>query len=382
MITLNEMERRYLTLKEAMKEHNLDALIIYGTAETSGRGNLRYLTNWRIPSRRAYLFVPLNNEPVLICTTKGHMQTAMKVGFIKDVRWIECLYELHPFKPAEILGHLLANFPGSKPHIGIAGTPRTLGLTAPEFETIRQLAPKATFSHTDTVLRNIRAVKNDVEMKFVEEASALADLAYDVSLRNLKKGKQEIEIFAEIYRELIIRGLEDSLFLVDSESKNSFIHHPTKRMIEKGDLFILSVEVSSAPYGYWSQIARPISIGPPQSWAERLFDVALTAESVGKEYLKEGNRVSDVAIKMLNAITKAGCQAGHWVGHGMGLDLGEYPPVSSECDDILKEGMIITLHPYIYDLDGHGMFYGNTFVVGKTGCTELTHAPKELLTII
>ena len=381
MNILSELENRYISLRKAMKEDKLDALIVYGTPETNGRGNLRYLTGWRIPSRNAYLFVPFDGEPTMICTTKGHMQTAQKIGFIKDVRWTECLYELYPFKPAEILGQLSAGLPGSNPHIGIAGSPRSLGLTAPEFETIKQLAPKATFTHTYNILRDIRAVKNSAELSSTVEASALADLAHDVTMRSLKKGIQEIGVFAEIYRELFLQGLEDTLFLVDSEAKNSFIHHPSRRVVEQGDLFLLSVEVSSGPEGYWSQIARPISVGPASPCSERLFEVALEAENAGKEYLREGCPISDVAKSMIKVITDAGCRAGHWVGHGMGLDLGEYPPVSTEVDDILLEGTIITLHPYIYDAEGNGMFYGNTFAVGKTEVIELTHAPKQLLSV-
>ena len=72
-----------------------------------------------------------------------------------------------------------------------------------------------------------------------------------------------------------------------------------------------------------------------------------------------------------------GCHVG-LTGHGVGLDIHEYPTVSPRCDTILKEGMIVTIEPGIYIKDNFGVRIEDTVIVTENGYKSFASLPKEL----
>lgn len=59
----------------------------------------------------------------------------------------------------------------------------------------------------------------------------------------------------------------------------------------------------------------------------------------------------------------------HSLGHGVGIDIHESPSISSKSDEILQEGMIITIEPGIYISGKYGARYEEMCMVL---CDKLT----------
>lgn len=55
----------------------------------------------------------------------------------------------------------------------------------------------------------------------------------------------------------------------------------------------------------------------------------------------------------------------HSLGHGVGIDIHESPSISSKSDEILQEGMVITVEPGIYISGKYGARYEEMCVVDK-----------------
>jgi Xaa-Pro aminopeptidase len=55
----------------------------------------------------------------------------------------------------------------------------------------------------------------------------------------------------------------------------------------------------------------------------------------------------------------------HSLGHGVGIDIHEAPHISSRSDEVLQEGMIITIEPGIYIPGKYGARYEEMCVVDK-----------------
>lgn len=82
---------------------------------------------------------------------------------------------------------------------------------------------------------------------------------------------------------------------------------------------------------------------------------------------------------MIGRVREGGYKTGIWCGHSMGMDVGENPGLFADSPVVLKEGMIITLHPHVLSLDGkEGILVGDTFVVSKEGPRRFSKTVSDL----
>ena len=66
----------------------------------------------------------------------------------------------------------------------------------------------------------------------------------------------------------------------------------------------------------------------------------------------------------------------HGTGHGVGLEIHEYPRINSKSEDLIEEGMVITIEPGIY-LDGkYGIRWEDLLLVTSDGVEFLTKSEK------
>ena len=66
----------------------------------------------------------------------------------------------------------------------------------------------------------------------------------------------------------------------------------------------------------------------------------------------------------------------HTLGHGIGLEIHEFPRVSSKQDEkaVFKPGMIVTLEPGLYDPKLGGVRLENDVLITKDGNEVITHS--------
>jgi Xaa-Pro dipeptidase len=68
-----------------------------------------------------------------------------------------------------------------------------------------------------------------------------------------------------------------------------------------------------------------------------------------------------------------------FIGHGVGLELDEWPIIGKGSDHILEEGMIIALEPKII-FPGEGVVgIENTFLVEEESMTKLNHFQDDIV---
>ena len=97
--------------------------------------------------------------------------------------------------------------------------------------------------------------------------------------------------------------------------------------------------------------------------------------------VKSGVKAKQVDLKAKEIIKKAGYEKffGHATGHGVGLDIHEFPHISFHSKDVLQEGMVFTIEPGIYIPEIGGVRIEDMiYIDNNEKPIVLTNLPKEL----
>jgi Xaa-Pro dipeptidase len=371
MTSRAEITRRVSAVKERMHEKGLSSLIVFSQVVLGEKAAVRYISNYRLLTRKDYLVLPLSGDPMLVVPTLGQKLSALQVSWIQDVRSGGDT----PGMIREITEKIRKDG-NENALIGIVGLD---GMPHEDYELLKKGLPQARFSEASELLNSIRAVKSDEEIEMVRATTEIADVSYEILIDILRPGMDELEAISEVNRFLTLRGVEDTLILTSKgRSFPCFIAPPGSYIFREGDHYVFSIEISG-PGGYWSQIVRPLCLGRPSSGYEKLFDVGKRALDAGVSTLRPGARIGDVARIISSEARNAGFKTGVWSGHGMGMDLGDGIGIFEDSTLELKEGTVITVHPHILTEDGkEGLLLGDTFVIGRHGARNLSRTVCEL----
>jgi Xaa-Pro aminopeptidase len=366
-----EIKRRCDAIRAKMEESGFAALVVFSQVQTGYAGAVRYISNYHLTTRKEYLVFPLSGDPILLVPTIGQQFYARSNSWINDVR--SCGEEGAVVEIAKVLRALKVDDEA----IGVVGLKNTMPYN--DYEWLKKELPKTFLKDATDLLQEIRMVKSREEIDSIQETADIADRCYEKLLEILGPGRDEREIMGHINKVLAESGVEDVLILTAKGAAfPGFINHPGPYTFRKGDHYVFSVEISG-PSGYWTQIARPVCLGTSTARYRRLFEVATDALSVGLSRLLPGNKIGEVAGAVADTVSQEGFKTGLWCGHGMGLDVGESPGLFPESALVLKEGMVITIHPHVMSQDGkEGIFLGDTFVLEKEGTRNFSRTAFNL----
>jgi len=200
-------------------------------------------------------------------------------------------------------------------------------------------------------LERLRARKTKDELACMRDAVAVSKACYEVLAPLFTVGTSEraVRIAAESY----LKTAADLALAFDpivAAGKNAATPHYTAQdgifSRNTAVLFDQGCKVN----GYCSDLTRMFVVGKMPALYHAIADVVTRAIDAAIKKVKPGVRCADVDAAARGVIEKAGYGKYfiHGTGHGVGLDVHEYPSVSAKSDAILEEGMVITIEPGIY----------------------------------
>ncbi len=234
----------------------------------------------------------------------------------------------------------------------------------------------------DKALKDMRAVKTEEELAFIQKAQDMTDKTFDYILNRIDIGKTEKEIMLDM--EFFMRSLGSegvSFDFIVVSGKNSSLPHgvPTNKKIEKGDF--LTMDFGAVFNGYHSDMTRTVAVGCATDEQKEIYNIVLKAQTESIKAVKAGERCIDIDKIARNIIYNAGYKGcfGHGLGHSVGIEIHEAPAFNTRCETVLKPGTIMTVEPGIYIENRFGVRIEDMVYVTKDGSINLTKSPKELI---
>lgn len=231
-------------------------------------------------------------------------------------------------------------------------------------------------------IENLRQIKEQMELEKIKKAIRLSEEAFTKVRPLFRPGVTERDIAIEIDYQVKILGAEESAFpTIVAAGENSALPHaqPRGRALKEGDWVI--IDWGARFEGYCADITRTVPVGKvTDQWFKDSFPLILEAQRLAQNQLKEGVTTREVDKMVRQFLDKNGLGQyfSHALGHGIGIQIHEEPSLSSISEEILKEGMVITIEPGVYLPGKGGIRVENDLVVEKEGCTLLTRLEEKL----
>jgi Xaa-Pro aminopeptidase len=146
------------------------------------------------------------------------------------------------------------------------------------------------------------------------------------------------------------------------------------------------VDYTACVDGYLSDQARIFSKGDLPDKFYRAHDTMLKIQDRVSKAARPGVPISEayrIALRIADKYGLAEGFMGHpkpvpFIGHGIGLELDEWPVVSNNPRMTFQKGMVIALEPK-YIFPGEGVVgIENVFTVEEHGLVRLTHFPDPI----
>ena len=229
-----------------------------------------------------------------------------------------------------------------------------------------------------------RLYKDEKELQWMRESSLKNDACTLNTIEQLKLGMTEAQA-AEIYlKEAADQGAAGYSFepLICFGPNCAEPHHVTDHTVLKsGDSVILDVGLSWQ--NYCSDMTRTVFMGKATDEQKRVYDVVRAANAAGRAAVRPGVPMKEIDRAARKVIEDAGYGKYfiHRTGHGIGLEVHEFPDVSAASEAIALPGMCFSVEPGIYLPGKFGVRIEDLVAVTEDGCETLNHAPRDLVEI-
>lgn len=347
-------------LQQVLHQHQCDALLV------DDKTDLFYLTGLELSA--GTLLVHTNGAELFV-----------------DKRYFEVCQKNSPF-PVSLLDP-----PGSatllKSHQGtqkLAFDSATLSYL--NYEKLKaETPPTLELVPLDSPTRPLRAIKDHEEIHLLREAGALGSLGFDFLCSFLEIGISEKECAIEL--EIFWKRQGSKALAFDpiiAFGPNSSIPHyrAGNARLKQGDIVLIDIGVNYKHYH--SDMTRTLFCGQPDSRLLAIHSIVQKAQQAALALCRPGTLIKDLDAAARNLISSHGygAQFIHGLGHGVGLNIHEFPSIKNipPFGNLpLETGMVITIEPGIYLPGIGGVRIEDTVVITNEGYDNLTNRGTDPL---
>ena len=228
------------------------------------------------------------------------------------------------------------------------------------------------------------AIKSEEEIASIKAACEITDKAFIAFLGTLKEGISENEAVAELeylMRKFGASGTSFETIMAFGEN-GSVPHHETgNRKLKYGDPVL--IDFGCKVNGYCSDCTRTLLFGdkPENSDFKKAYNAVLSAHFAAKEKITDNITGKQADAFARDELKNYGLDKyfTHSLGHGIGINVHEFPRLSPASDDILQNGMVFSDEPGVYFAGKFGIRIEDTVTLEGGKVISLTNSDKKLI---
>ncbi|UWQ53347.1 M24 family metallopeptidase [Leisingera caerulea] len=337
---------------------------------------------WQSPTRPWFLFVPPAGKPVAIIPEIG--ADLMRRTWVEDIRtWSAPAPEDDGIS---LLTELLSPIAARGGSIGIMkGHETSLRMPLGDYERLMTGLPGLKVADATPLVRSLRMVKSAAEIEKLAHICAIGSRTFQRVPEIAHEGQPFEDLFRAFRREALAQGADDVPYLVGGADQGGYsdvISPPTGRPLQAGDIVML--DTGATWDGYFCDFDRNFAIGRADDLSRRAYDVLWRATEAGIAAAKPGATCRELFQAMQSVIAEMDDQGGDVgrLGHGLGMQLTEWPSHAAFDGTVIEENMVLTLEPSLSYGDGRIMVHEENIVVRAEGAELLTTRAAPELPVI
>ncbi len=250
-----------------------------------------------------------------------------------------------------------------------------------EYEKLKALFSSVRIVPLERTIIRQRAIKEDEEIQKIQKACEITSQCLEEIIPLIAVGDTEKKIAFQIERWIKNKGFDLAFDPIVAVDRNSAIpHYNTKEgggEAQKDSVILIDLGVEYQDY--MSDITRMVFIKPTEEMIHAYEKLLLVQEKTIEIVGRETNSKTIDMICRANLREKQLPDFPHSLGHGVGLEIHEYPKLSQMSDDTITNNQILTVEPGVYFNGKWGMRIEDTVVIKNGKAETLTKFTKEPL---
>lgn len=357
---------RLSRIREQMKQLSFDHLII------TSPDAIFYLLDEEIHPGERLLALSVNNDKCTLFIS-GLFPMQRDLG-------IPVIY----YKDTEDSVQILSESISPNSHIGIDKNWQSHFLLR-----LMKLKASSTFENGSPAVDNVRLCKDVIETERMRKASLINDQVMTEVMNYIKENAPvreitELEVQKKVVEINAALGVHEMSFTptVCFGKNGAEPHHDCDNTVLKPNDSVV-VDIGGRLDGYCSDMTRSFVYGTPSQKYTEVYNLVLEANKKAISLVKSGVKLSEVDRAAREVIEAGGYgdYFTHRTGHGIGINVHEFPDVSEISNNICEVGMAFSIEPGIYLLGEFGVRIEDIVMVTENGCEILNHVEKSLLSI-
>jgi Xaa-Pro dipeptidase len=392
-VPAEEIEKRLQTLRSELAKREWDAALIVHNVD------LVYFSG---TMQNAVLFVPLDGKETLM--VKKYRERAQRESAVAQVIPLNSWNDM----PSIIAEHYVR-------------IPQKMGieldvLPAKDYIRLQEIFAGVEIVDSSSLIKAIRKIKSTYEIGLMKQAGEIGKIVYAEVPHVLKEGMTEIELAGILVAVSMRHGNQNYLRMrafnsyayswhVLSGYTGSILSYIDAPMGGMGLSPAFPVGASHKPIkahepilidfgicynGYQVDETRMFSVGELPKRFKDAYLATRDIETAMSATARPGVSCHDIYRKGWEVARRLGYEEHfmgppdyktRFIGHGIGLEIDEYPFIAQNHDYPLEEGMTFALEPkMVFPAEG-AVGIENTFAVGRGGAEKLTPADEALIEV-
>ena len=371
---VQEFKMRVAKAQAHMDQQGLDAILL--TTEPDVRYFTGYLTRfWESPCRPWFLVIPATGDPIAVIPSIGAVLMART--WITDIR---------TWRAPDLDDDGVSLLADTLRHIGSRiGTPSGLQsylrMPLTDLARLNAALPQPIGADGGTV-QALRLIKSDAEIAKIRTACQIANRAFARVPEIAEAGVPLERVYRDFQRLCLDEGADWVPYLAGAAAPGGYgdvISPADDRPLAAGD--VLMLDTGLVHDGYFCDFDRNFAVGDVSAEVDAAHGMLIDATHAAFAAARPGATAADLFHVMDKIVTNGagGSDAGRY-GHGLGMNLTEWPSLIPTDHTVLTAGMVLTLEPGIEIAPGMALVHEENIVIRDNGANWLSQPYGHIMT--